>query len=147
MSGHQAFLHCVGLGCEAGTNAFPCLDVGRRISPRRAAQRPLMNEYGARQAIRAQKLVVGAGPVHREIPESPRNGSVEHIVYERRLARSTRPGNGADDTKRETHVDGLQVMRARTAYLEPGGSGSPRASDLAFPRPPATPVQIWPPWH
>ena len=123
-------------------------DVGRRVRPRRAADRRLVDADDLVQVLEAADALVRAGP-HPRAVQLVRDRLVEDLVDQRRLARAGHAGDGAEDAQRHLHVDRLQVVLRRALDLDVAGrlaalrpaprsaACRPGTARSATPRPPA----------
>ena len=109
----------LGLGVEVADDVEEA-DVGRRVRPRRAADRRLVDVDDLVQVLEALDALVGAR-AHPRAVQLVRDGLVEDLVDQRRLARA---GHARDRGERaERHLDGhvLEVVLARADDLDVAG--------------------------
>ena len=89
--------------------------VGRRVRPRRAADRRLIDLDHLVDAARCPRCDRARPGSSRGAVELARQRAVEDVVDERRLARAADAGDRGEHAERNRHVDVLEVVRARAA--------------------------------
>ena len=99
-----------GLGVEL-PDVVEDVRVGRRVGPRRAPDRRLVDVDDLVDLLDPVDPVVRAWPQLR-LMEPVGDGRVERLVDQRRLARARDAGDAAEDAERDRHVDPLQVVLA-----------------------------------
>jgi hypothetical protein len=88
------------------------LQIGHRVRARRAADRRLVDEHDVGDVLEPFELAERADAL---VPAALRalDRRVEHVVHERRLARSADAGDARQRVQRDRDVDVLQVVLGR----------------------------------
>src|SRR3546814_3269527 len=89
--------------------------VGRRVRPRRAADRRLVDVDHLVEMFQPFHLVMRASD-HARAVERPRGGGIESVDGERRLARAGNAGDAGEGAQRDLRIDIAQVIGQRALY-------------------------------
>src|SRR4051812_13477371 len=107
--------------------------VRRRVGPRRAADRRLVDLDDLVDVVEARDAVVRAGPLARPV-QAVGHRLEEDLVDERGLARARHARHGRHDAERHADVDGLEVVLARALDLQVPLRPAPPRGDLDLAR-------------
>ena len=107
--GLPAALLRLGQHREQRTDVVPDLHVGRRIRPRRAADRRLVDHDHLVELVRSRDRVELARHCGLASEQPPQLG-LEHVAHERTLAAARHAGHAHEKPERDLDVDPLQVV-------------------------------------
>ena len=108
LGGEAARLRVLGRR-EQLANRIERLEIGHRIRPRRPADRRLIDQHHVAHELVAFEPLVRAD-LAIPIALGALQRRVEHVVHERRLARSADAGDAGQRVERDLDVDALEVV-------------------------------------
>src|SRR4029079_16642930 len=115
----------LGQACEPFADRRECAGIVCRVRTRRAADRRLVDVDDLVDVLKPFDAIVRGGR-ERGAVELTRNGRIERIDQQRRLASARNPGDAREETERNLGGDVLEVVAARVDDLD-------RAARIAWP--------------